>query len=41
MNFPASSGRTSCTAVAAPVVVGMMFEPTPRPGNKPVSLDGF
>lgn len=60
MNFPASSGRTSWTAVAAPVldcdhgqtrgygielemtrtlsrkthVVGMMFDPTPRPRRR-------
>lgn len=41
VNFPASSGRTSWTAVAAPVVVGMMFDPTPRPGKNSVSQDGF
>lgn len=41
VNFPASSGRTSWTAVAAPVVVGMMFDPTPRPGNMSVSRDDF
>lgn len=31
VNFPASSGNTRATAVAAPVVVGMMLEPTPLP----------
>ena len=31
VNLPASSGRTSATALDAPVLVGMMFCPTPRP----------
>lgn len=30
-NLPANSGRTSATALLAPVLVGMMFCPTPRP----------
>ena len=31
VNLPSSSGITSLTALAAPVVVGMMFDPTARP----------
>lgn len=34
VNLPASSGRTSATALDAPVLVGMMFWPTPRPGGE-------
>ena len=32
VTFPFSSGRTEATALAAPVLVGMMLLKTPRPG---------